>query len=67
MVGLLTPLEREWGIGCSWVGDPHVLLSDQCSLRPILPVKGEGDRLLGCWCVVSEWLPFLEVSRGRGH
>lgn len=29
-------------------GGPHALLSDQCSLSPILPVKGEGDRILGC-------------------
>lgn len=34
----------------------------QCSLSPIHSVKGEGDRPLGCWCAVSEWIPFLEVT-----
>lgn len=61
MAGSLPLLEgEEWGLDCSWVGVPMPYC--QCSLSPILSVKGEGDRPLGCWCAVSEWIPFLEVT-----
>jgi len=42
------PEERGMGARLLLGGGPHALLSDQCSLSPILPVKGEGDRILGC-------------------